>query len=239
MRNSLYALLSILFGLGKLFGATLFGPSLYFSERDSPWFSGIVDNAGNGIYLENFEDGKLNTPNVRQLPGVNYTGLTSTAFNPNAIPFGVDGDDGLVDGLISSGIVWTTTTNGGGNSQFMDFEFLPDGEGRYPRYVGIVIAGVLNPDSDVEIAWNSPGGESLFDDGEFDPKEWSPPGGAPRGSPQNMRFIGLFAEEGIQTLVLGNVSAADHLQYGYSIPEPSSLFLAATGFIAFIRRKRA
>lgn len=239
MRRSFYQTCFFFLCLwGESQGATLFGPSPYFSEQDSPWFAGIVDNTGEGIYLENFEDGELNTPNVRPISGLGYTGLTSTAFNPNAAPSGVDGDDGLVDGLVTSGITWITTTNGGGPSQFMDFEFLPDSEGRYPRYVGVVIAGVLNPDSDVEIGWNSPDGERLFDDGEFDPQEWSPPGGAPRGSPLNMRFIGLYAEEGIQSLVLGNVSQVDHLQYGFSIPEPSSILLVFLSGAVLLRRTR-
>jgi len=56
-RNSVFKKAALIFplcGIGE--AATLFGPSLYFSELDSPWFSGIVDNPGEGIFLENFED---------------------------------------------------------------------------------------------------------------------------------------------------------------------------------------
>ena len=42
----------------------VYEPSLYFSERDSPFYGGIIDNTGNGIWLEDFEDQQLNTPFV-------------------------------------------------------------------------------------------------------------------------------------------------------------------------------
>jgi len=220
-------------------GATLFGPSLYFSERDSPFYSGIVDNAGAGIYLEDFEDGELNTPNVRQPLGQSAVGQTFRSRFPDAVVQGVDGDDGVIDGMTGSGDTWITVTNNGTISQFTDFEFLPDSNGNYPLYVGIVITQVINPDSDLEIGWLSPEGESLFDDGEFDPKDWSPLEGAPLGSPLNMRFIGLYAEEGISALILGNAGQVDHLQYGYSIPEPSTSGLCLlAGFLGLLTRRK-
>ena len=46
-------------------------------------------------------------------------------------------------------------------------------------------------------------------------------------------FMGAFADEGISRLTIGRGVIIDHLQYGYSIPEPGVglLLLAAGGFL--------
>ena len=78
----------------------LFQPTPYFSELDSPFYPGIVDNAGNGIFLETFEDQALNTPFVREPEGLEYTGSTVRQRDPMAglgAVIGVDGDDGIID----------------------------------------------------------------------------------------------------------------------------------------------
>ena len=235
-------ILSLLLFCSSSHGAILFGPSLYFSEKDSPFYGGIVDNAGNGIYLENFEDQALNTPFVQQPEGVFYVGATIRSVFPNisdGVVRSVDGDDGAVDGQTFAGDSWRTTDfSGGGVSNRIGFDFLPDDQGRYPRYVGIVVTRVFNVDTDVEIGWLNPDGELLFRDGEFDPKDWRPEGGAPNGSPLTMRFIGLFSEEGIAKLQIRNASQVDHLQYGYSIPEPSTSTFGMVMILVVVMKRR-
>jgi len=46
-----------------------------------------------------------------------------------------------------------------------------------------------------------------------------------------MRFIGLFAEEGIGSLAISNATQVDHLQYGFSIPEASSSLMLALSLL--------
>ena len=102
-----------------------------------------------------------------------------------------------------------------------------------------MITDPFDVDTDVEIQWRGIENDILFFDGEFDPQDWSPPGGVGNGSPEVHRFIGLFHEEGIRYLILDNVAQSDHLQYGYSIPEPSGIgFLVSSLVIGLIRRKR-
>ena len=236
-------ILSFLLFCSSSHGAILFGPSLYFSEKDSPFYGGIVDNAGNGIYLENFEDQALNTPFVQQPTGETFFGATIRSRFPDITDGairGVDGDDGAIDGQTFAGDSWRAINfSSGGVSNRIGFDFLPDDQGRYPRYVGIVITDIRNVDTDVDLSWRNPDGELLFFDGEFDPKDWRPEGGAPNGSPLRMRFIGLFSEEGIGSLRIANASQVDHLQYGYSIPEPStSAFGMMMILVGVMKRRR-
>lgn len=221
--------------------ATLFGPSLYFEAQDSPFYGGIVDNTGEGIFLENFEDGELNTPRVFEPDNVPIIGATVRTFISNPIQGrvnSVDGDDGMIDGQTFAGDTWTTLdprTNG--ISGRMEFEFAPDEHGNLPRYVGIVITEALDVDVDVEVSWRDSEGRTLFNDGEFDPKSWSFPGAS---LADRHRFVGLFHSEGIERIQLDNVEQVDHLQYGFSIPEPSSammLLVCALSVFGFRKRR--
>jgi hypothetical protein len=109
-----------------------------------------------------------------------------------------------------------------------------------PLFVALVVTQARDVDEEVELSWFDADGNTLFRDAEFDPREWAPLGGSGPGDPRVHRFIGLYHSEGIESLVLFNAEQVDHLQYGYSIPEPTSnglLALAAGCFL--LRRKRA
>lgn len=221
-----------------------FEPQQYFSEQDSPFIGGIVDNTGAGIYLENFEDGELNTPFVSGPTDGPSFGTTVRSRNPNPEPTrvrSVDGDDGVVDGDGFSGDAWTSISRVSfGVSQWMEFDFEPNDQGQLPLFVGLVVTPARDVDEEVELSWFDADGNTLFRDAEFDPREWAPLGGSGPGDPRVHRFIGLYHSEGIESLVLFNAEQVDHLQYGYSIPEPTSnglLALAAGCFL--LRRKRA
>ncbi len=210
----------------------LIGPQLYFSEQDSPFYAGI--QAGT-IYLENFEDQALDTPFVSEPSGVDYFGTTARAFNPDALRgtiWSVDGDDGAVDGETFDGDTWITLNSCCfTRANRMGFDFQPNGDGLYPSFVGIVVTRVSDFDNDVDLTVLDTRGLSVFADSEFDPMEWSPPGGTGPGSPLLQRFIGFQVDGGITAIRVSNVSQLDHLQYGYAIPEPSAGFFIMLSLI--------
>ncbi|MEN8755491.1 MAG: hypothetical protein ACN4GG_09155 [Akkermansiaceae bacterium] len=248
MKGSLQKLLFCFYVMGAGEAATLFGPSLYFSERDSPWFSGIVDNAGNGIWLEDFEDGELNTPNVQAVTRFGDEASTfRSSFNnpgPTAI-WGVDGDDGALNGSGYGGDVWIVTTNAGGPRDQMIFQFLPDSQGRLPTYVGFVIARFSGGNSSAEVDWLDADGKTIHDDfyrtrdWALDPVTQEPMEGLFGGDARLHRFVGIYHEDGIAELHLEKVNQLDHLQYGYSIPELSKgLLLLLAGLRCVVTRRR-
>jgi len=218
----------------------LWDPLPYFSVADSPFYQGILDGT---IYLEDFEDQALNTPFVREPDNLTYFGRTIRSFAPNIVDGfvrSVDEDDGSIDFSGALGDSWVTTninTNTGGSRA--SFEFLPNNDGLYPSYVGIVITVARDFDRAVELSFRDPDGNNLFADTDlYDPKDWVPfP--LTTDDTRTHRFIGAYHEDGIARLSLSNVWQVDHLQYGYAIPEPSTSFLIGTALIPFLRRRRA
>ncbi|MDF1714023.1 MAG: hypothetical protein P1U90_17435 [Akkermansiaceae bacterium] len=217
-------------------GLFIYEPTPYLSEEDSPFIQGI--RAGT-VYLEDFEDQALNTPFVTAPDNLGYFGTTVRADFPiSTSSRGVDGDDGAIDGIVNLGDSWTTIdTSSFSVSRFKRFDFYPDEIGRLPSYVGIVVTEVRTLTDDVDAGVRNAVGDNLFAGGEFDPLEWFTEVGALRGDASTHRFIGFYAEEGIATLLVNNVSQVDHLQYGYAIPEPSTAFLSLLGLSLLARRR--
>ena len=228
----------------------LFNPTPYGSELDSPFIGGIIDNTGEGIFLEDFEDNVLNTPFVRSNGSGTFIGTTFRTRRPDVSDsniWGVDGDNGPVDGNGFGGDTWITIdrrTNGTSGS--MEFLFGPNGEGMLPLYVGLVVTEVLDVDLDVDFGFRDADGNLLENDAEFDPKDWArdsitgqPLEGLFGGDPRTHRFVGFYSENGIASMSIQNVVQVDHLQYGFSIPEPSitAMFFLSALSVAF-RRKR-
>jgi len=217
----------------------LWDPLPYFSEADSPFYQGILDGT---IYLEDFEDQALNTPFVREPDNVPYFGRTYRSDFPN-IPDGivrsVDGDDGIIDFAGFLGDSWITaflSTNT--RADRASFEFLPNNDGLYPSYVGIVITAADDLRRAVELSFRDPDGNNLFADTDlYAPRDWIPfP--LTTDDTRTHRFIGAYHEDGIARLSLNNVWQVDHLQYGYAIPEPSSAILTLTALFPLLRRRR-
>ncbi len=221
----------------------LWDPLPYFSEADSPFYQGILDGT---IYLEDFEDQALNTPFVRHPDNVPYFGFTYRQLVPNISEGSVrsvDGDDGNIDFDGSLGDTWITTIDSFGGQLVgrSAFEFLPNNDGLYPSYVGIVITAARDLDRAVELSFRDPDGNNLFADTDlYDPMDWVP---FPQTientrTPRTHRFIGAYHEDGIARLSLSNVWQVDHLQYGYAIPEPSTCLLVLAGLFPLFQRRR-
>jgi len=118
----------------------------------SPFYHGIQNGT---IYLEDFEDQELNTPLVVVPSDFGFFGTTSRAYLPDST-FGaiwnVDGDDGRLDGNGFGGDSWIGITRCCFTvSTQMQFDFLPDDQGRYPTYVGLVINGAADFDRTVDL----------------------------------------------------------------------------------------
>ena len=218
-------ILPVLTSLSSAATFRMWDPSPYRSQLDSPFYDGIQ---GGLIYLEDFEDGSLNTPFVRDPLTFPQEGITLRTYNPTIAErfvASVDGDDGDLDFQGNLGDSWITLQTGFGQRSFFDFEFLPNADGQYPLFVGFVITEVADIDDDVDIGVYGEAGRNLASDAEFDPRDWYESGDL-RGEVQTHRFIGFYAEEGIHRIRGSNTRQVDHLQYGYAIPEPSSISLS-------------
>ena len=204
-------------------------PSPYLSFADSPFVGGTYQY----FYLEDFEDGALNTPGVTASEGV--------VLGPDPVfRDSVDGDAGPIDGLGTSGYSYYS-----GDHYGLEFTFNPLVLGALPTCAGLVWTDVgfsdkgLGYDTVTFEAFDS-GGASLgsvnlaVGDGDF------------RGQTAEDRFFGVTNASGISRITLTSQFSGDwemdHLQYGVqaqAVPVPGALLLAVIGtaWIGIRRRK--
>jgi len=204
------------------------GPASYFEFADSPF-----SNLGFGyFYLEDFEDGMLNTL------GVVASGASPAG--PGGITDSVDADDGFVDGSGTNGHSFY-----GNGSVGVTFTFDAGSLGSLPTHVGIVWTdgAITNEvtfeafDSDGASLGNivAPGiGDSNFG-----------------GGTSEDRFFGVIDPLGISAIHIfnsvmsggGSGIEVDHLQYGGAlVPVPAAVWLFGSGLLGLIgiaRRKPA
>ncbi len=215
--------------------ATFITASPYAQFSDSP-FAALA--AGNpNFFLENFEDGALNTPGVSASVGSVASGGPFTDS--------VDGDDGAVDGSGLAGHSWYS----GGSSTSISFSFNAATLGYLPTRVGIVWTDVGNVpglpqgfDSVAVRAFDANGaslGGILFDDlGD---------GLASGGGSAEDRFFGAIFDGGISRITITSLNGSpdwevDHLQYGLApVPVPGAAWMLAPALVGLfgLRRKRA
>lgn len=204
---------------GRATAAVFFGPTPYLSVSDSPF-------GGATLFVENFEDGALNTP------GATASGGWAPSI-PGAFTDSVDGDDGSVDGSGTAGRSFYS-----GNTQpTLTITFDPIALGGLPTVAGIVWTDVGNVTNGmlgiggVTFEAFGPGGVSL---GTVGPVTLGD--GAADGGTAEDRFFGVADAGGIESITIRMSNSldweVDHLQYGFApaaVPEPASLALLAAG----------
>lgn len=211
-------------------------PTPYQSFNDSPFQGGNYSY----FYLEDFEDGSLNTPGVAA-----SAGKALPARPANSLTDSVDSDDRSIDGSGSDGYSWYSE-----NNSTLRFTFNAGVLGALPTNVGIVW-------SDVGFADDSFGfGQVNFEAfdalgaslGIFGPTAVGD--GLVNGQTPEDRFFGLFHAGGISAIQISMLDSSDwevdHLQYGrvstQSVPEAgtvwSTLAIGAASVIWRSQRQR-
>jgi hypothetical protein len=217
MKTILLILLAVAASPINVSAAVIFGPVLYRQASDSPFYAGIQSG---DIQLEDFEDQRLSIPGV------------SVIVNRILLAAGVDADDGLLDG-VGYNYAW-------GGGRFMDINFASDPSKGHPRYVGMALLGYsdLPPEIAGTKFYEAYDSLGFSITGEVRIPAVSRPAGTSEYWTGGDQFMGLYSESGISRIrVLAR--GFDHLQVGWSIPEPGVTCMAMAALVAcFNCRKR-
>jgi hypothetical protein len=199
-----------------------FGPTPYLSSADSPFdLSGL----GATMFLEDFEDGELNTPGVSFLMG------TIQVNSPGPFTDSVDADDGVIDGSGTAGRSARSATGRCVDTipphcwSTVSFDFDANILSGFPTAIGIVWTDGFSMD-DVAIDVFGSNSESL---GALVGRGFADLSNS--GETSEDRFFGVVYPDGISSIAFGahgEIGAFiefDHLQYGFYVPEPNSFYL--------------
>ncbi|MDZ4374752.1 MAG: PEPxxWA-CTERM sorting domain-containing protein [Phenylobacterium sp.] len=204
--------------------AALLGPTPYLAASDGPFAS----SAFTSFYLEDFEDGSLNTPGLNAAgSGLCIVGSECFATSGLTDSVGNGGDSTQGRSLFANSSITLT----------FDEAVL----GWLPTAAGLVWTDGVNP---IRFEAFDQAGISLgvLSGGHAD--------GATRGQTAEDRFYGATHSGGISRLVISNPGGIeiDHIQYGLlgpvtgAVPEPGAWALMIAGFGlagATLRRRRA
>ena len=212
---------------GRHGGSHLLGPTPYLSFDDSPFYASTPAT----FYLEDWEDGVLDEPGA----SISAVGAT-TGATPSGQNFvdSVDGDDGSIDGNGNDGRSLGIGPSGSAGPSTISFNFNAGVLGQYPTHAGIVVT-----DIGLSTTGNGTGfvtfeafdslGISLGTIGPIAAGD-----GAKNGGTAEDRFYGVFNSGGISKISVAMNShdaELDHLQYGFTVPEPASWLLAGVGLV--------
>ncbi len=205
-------------------GTVLFGPTPYRGSADSPFeLSGL----GTTFWLEDFEDGELNTPGVWH-PFLEFN--SDAIRGPATDTDSVDADDGIIDGdgyLGHSFQAFDEICTSQTCHRNAFFVVDPKVLGGYPSAVGIVITDASVPSS----LFRNAGISALDVDGNVIAQVSARNLGDASviGNTTDDYFFGIQADQGIATLAVSDIPGwnleLDHLQYGQIVPEPSTFGL--------------
>jgi hypothetical protein len=223
---------------------TFLGPSPYLSRADSPF---PVDGSNPNFFLEDFEDGKLNTTGIYQpLHPVFGTAFQGEVMGPSDTTDSVDADDGPIDGSGAAGhsfrsrVDFITSTIPPGHNIHVDFEFDEATLGFLPHAFGFVWTdGAFGSFNSLQLttrtglAFVSP--IVVLGDDRRD------------GTTEDDRFIGVVSSEGILSVRISSSFHSesdltdyfeiDHVQYGFVVPEPSIAVLMVSAVAWGMSRK--
>lgn len=218
----LYGLLIFTFAM-PAGAATIQTINPYLSAADSPYNPASFSY----FFLEDFEDGLLNTPGVTGSSG----GVTSVVFGPGSHD-SVDGDDGIIDGSGLNGDSYFFSAGFGG----IDFIFDDTVLGALPTVAGIV--------------WTDGAGSTTFEaydasNNLLDTLTLSIADGSFEGETAEDTFFGITHSAGISRIFISNTAGGievDHLQYGggdlSAIPIPAAAWLFGTALIGLVGLSR-
>lgn len=200
----------------------------YLSFSDSP-FAALPFQS---FYLEDFEDGSLNTPGLSIVS--NLAGDVLGAIGPGPFSDSVDGDDGVIDGFGRAKGLWSIF-NAANERVGFTLHFTADSLGRLPTHVGLVWTDGTGGIEKVAEFFDATGTllgtqSAVCGDASFS------------GTTAEDRFFGAMYATGIARVVIrsprsGNSLEIDHVQYGV-IPSPGSAGVLALAGVAAARRKR-
>jgi IPT/TIG domain len=183
-----------------LAGAVFNGPSSYLSFADSP-FAGL---AFEYFFLEDFEDGQLDTPGVSK--------STGGVGPPGPFADSVDADDGAIDGNGNGGSALFSHL-----SQGFTFTFDAATLGHLPTHAGVVWTDAESPRT-TSVFLESFDANGLSS-GLFGP--FTVGDNTTSGTTLEDRFLGVVDQGGISAIRIFHQAAqieVDHLQYGWMPP---------------------
>ena len=203
-------------------GDFIFNDDPYVSSGDSPF---ELFGPDSDFFLEDFEDGLLNTPGL--------IGFGGEVRFPSNFTDSVDADDGSIDGFGLDGHSYWAFF--GEDGPIARFEFEPKVLGELPRSVGLVWTdGNIFATTFFEAF--GPDGESLgtlelvLGDNKH------------QGGTVEDRFLGLTFEGGISAIEISATEGRielDHIQYGDIVPTPGVLaLLGLSGLLSARSRRR-
>jgi hypothetical protein len=197
------------------------GPLPYLSAADGPWANAPLAP----FYLEDFEDGVLNTP------GVSAAGAVAVSVAGDVFTDSVDGDDGAIDGSGRNGRSHYTGNGGSG----IEYTFSSAVLGALPTHAGIVWTDLSNAaDVFLEAFDGSNASLGILAAGDLND-------GVSTSETAEDRFLGWTHPAGILRIRVyqsGSDMEVDHLQYGILVPEPTAwAMIACAGMLAAMKRR--